>query len=159
MSMLKVIVRKTAGAALAVVFLGGVLAVPAAPSAAESMKVHKLVVHVDSSSAATQNLALNNVENVNKFYQDKGEKVMIEVVAYGPGLHMLRSDTSKVKRRVETISLAHDNISFAACGNTQAKMAQKEKKKIPIMTEAKMVPSGVVRLVELQEAGWSYVRP
>jgi intracellular sulfur oxidation DsrE/DsrF family protein len=32
-------------------------------------------------------------------------------------------------------------------------------KAVPIVSEATIVLSGVVRLMELQEQGWSYVRP
>ena len=105
------------------------------------------------------NLALNNVVNVNKYYASKGEKVEIEVVAYGPGLHMYRADTSPVKARVEKMSLEFDNLKFSACGNTHRKMSKKAGKKIKIMSEAQMVPSGVVQLIELQEKGYSYLRP
>ena len=108
-------------------------------------------------AAVIQNNAI--FVNVSKFYESKGEKVIIEIVAYGPGLHMLRSDTSPVKARVEPMSLGMDNISFAACGNTMTKMAKKEGNDIPIMSEAKHVTSGVVRLIELQEGGYSYLRP
>ena len=45
------------------------------------------------------NLALNNVRNITEYYKEKGETVAIEVVTYGPGLHMLRSDTSPVTPR------------------------------------------------------------
>ena len=34
-----------------------------------------------------------------------------------------------------------------------------ENKKIPLVSQATVVPSGVVRVMELQEQGWSYVRP
>jgi len=125
----------------------------AMPAVQAAPKVHKLAIHVDSSDPKVQNLALNNVENVHRYYAKKGEKVMIEVVTYGPGLHMLRSDTSKVKSRVEAMSLGLEGVSFAACGVTRGKMAKKERKEIPIMTEAKSVPSGVIRLIELQEQG------
>jgi hypothetical protein len=132
----------------------------AAPvSQAVAQKVHRVAMHVDSSNPKIQNMALNNMVNVEKYYRAKGEKVIIELVAYGPGLHMLRSDTSKVKNRIEKISLELDNVSFAACGNTMKKMTKKEGKAPPIMSEAKNVQSGVVRLVELQERGWAYIRP
>ena len=111
--------------------------------------VHKLAIHVDESDPKRMNLALNNAENVTKYYESKGDTVIIEIVTYGPGLHMLRSDTSPVKSRIEAMSLGMDNISFAACGNTMGKMAKKEGKDIPIMSEAKHVTSGVVRLIEL----------
>ena len=105
------------------------------------------------------NLVLNNAKNVDKYYQSKGEKVEIEIVAYGPGLNMLREDTSPVKARIAAMALEMGNISFAACGNTKAKMAKKAGKEIKLIAEAKIVPSGVVRLMELQEQGWSYIRP
>jgi hypothetical protein len=38
-------------------------------------------------------------------------------------------------------------------------MEKKEGKPITIMSEAVIVPSGVVHLMELQEKGWTYVRP
>ena len=122
-------------------------------------KVHKIAVHVDQNDPRVMNLALNNVVNVNKYYASKGEKVEIEVVAYGPGLHMYRADTSPVKARVEKMSLEFDNLKFSACGNTHRKMSEKAGKKIKIMSEAQMVPSGVVQLIELQEKGYSYLRP
>ena len=121
--------------------------------------VHKLAIHVNENNPARMNMALNNAENVTKYYESKGEKVIIEIVTYGPGLHMVRSDTSPVKTRIEAMSLAMQNLSFAACGNTKAKMTKKEGNEIPIMSEANHVTSGVVRLMELQEGGYSYLRP
>jgi intracellular sulfur oxidation DsrE/DsrF family protein len=121
--------------------------------------VHKLAIHVDENDPKVMNLALNNAENVTNYYESQGDTVIIEIVTYGPGLHMLRSDTSPVKARIEAMSLGMDNLSFAACGNTMTKMAKKEGKDIPIMPEAKQVVAGVVRLIELQEDGYSYLRP
>ena len=104
------------------------------------------------------NLALNNAKNVLEYYEAKKETVAIEIVAYGPGLHMLRSDTSPVKQRVGEMSMA-PQISFAACGNTRANMAKQEAKDVPLLSEARVVPSGVVRLMELQNEGYAYIHP
>jgi uncharacterized protein len=38
-------------------------------------------------------------------------------------------------------------------------MERKEGHPIAIVPEARVVPAGVVRLTELQEQGWSYIRP
>ena len=84
---------------------------------------------------------------------------MIEIVTYGPGLNMLRADTSPVKKRIKSFGENFDNIAFRACGNTQRKMAKNEGKSIMLLPQAKNVPSGVVHLMERQEQGWSYVRP
>ena len=51
------------------------------------------------------------------------------------------------------------SITFRACGNTQENMAKAENKKIPLVSQATVVKSGVVRVMELQEQGWSYLRP
>jgi len=104
-------------------------------------------------------MALNNAKNVTKYYLSKGEKVAIEIVAYGPGLHLLRADTLPVRQDFAAMGMEYDNVSFTACRNTQDTKKKKEKKAIPLISEAKRVTAGVVRLMELQEQGWSYVKP
>ena len=47
-------------------------------------KVHKVAIHVDENDKGRMNLVLNNAKNVDKYYQSKGDKVEIEIVAYGP---------------------------------------------------------------------------
>ncbi len=145
-------------------FLSYVLALAAvlalsAPIDAFAQKIHRVAIHVDDSDPKRQNMALNNALNVNAFYEAKGEKVIIEIVAYGPGLMMLREDKSKVKDRISKMSLAMPNLSFAACGNTMKLMTKKEGKMPVLIAEAKNVTSGVVRLIELQEKGYAYIRP
>ncbi|MDB5500854.1 MAG: hypothetical protein JWR89_756 [Tardiphaga sp.] len=120
---------------------------------------HRLILQVNSNDAAAMNLALNNATNVIDYYKSKGEKVKIEVVTFGPGLHMLRSDTSPVKNRIEAMAIGTPEVTFKACGNTREKMRKAEDKEIPILSEARIVDSGVVRVMELQENGWSYVKP
>jgi uncharacterized protein len=72
---------------------------------------------------------------------------------------MLRDDTSPVKARIKTIAESNPTISFKACGNTQQNMQKVESKDIVLIPEATVVKSGVVRVMELQEQGWTYVRP
>ena len=122
-------------------------------------KEHRLILQVNSNDAAAMNLALNNAMNVTQYYRDLGEKVQIEVVTFGPGLHMLRNDTSPVKARIETMALSAPEVSFKACGNTQENMRKAEDKDIPLIPQAQVVKSGVVRVMELQEQGWAYVKP
>ncbi len=104
-------------------------------------------------------LALNNVRNIAEYYKQKGETVAIEVVTYGPGLHMLRSDTSPVKDRIAPMALENPSVTFIACGNTQTNQSKAEGKPVTLVSEAKVVPSGVVRLMELQKQGYAYIRP
>lgn len=50
-------------------------------------------------------------------------------------------------------------VQFSACNNTKQSMEKTEGKAISVVPDATIVPSGVVRIMELQEQGWSYVRP
>jgi intracellular sulfur oxidation DsrE/DsrF family protein len=124
-------------------------------------KAHLLILQVNTNEPAMMNLALNNATNVEQYYKDLGEKVEIEIVTFGPGLHMLRDDTSPVKDRLKRLKeLAFPGkVQFSACNNTKQGMEKTEGKPVPIVSDATIVPSGVVRLMELQEQGWSYVRP
>ncbi len=129
--------------------------------AQHSTKAHRLVIQVDQNDPAVMNLALNNATNVIDYYRAKGEDVDVDVVTYGPGLHMLRADTSPVQDRIKTLKdhAFPSKIQFSACGNTKEGMEKKEGHPVAVLSEAVVVPSGVVRLMELQEKGWSYVRP
>jgi uncharacterized protein len=130
----------------------------AKPSATQDKK-HRLILQVNSNDPAAMNLALNNATNVAQYYKQLGEKVKIEVVTFGPGLHMLRDDTSPVKARIEVMALSTPEVSFKACGNTKENMQKAESKDIPIIAQAEVVKSGVVRVMELEEQGWTYVKP
>ena len=144
-------------AALAFLVFGAALA--RAEDRPRDARPHRLVLQVNSNDAATMTLALNNASNVDQYYRQRGEPVQIEVATFGPGLHMLRDDTSPVKDRLRALAEKSPAIAFSACGNTRENMAKAEQKPIPIVGQATVVPSGVVRLIELQEQGWTYVRP
>jgi intracellular sulfur oxidation DsrE/DsrF family protein len=142
---------------LAVALAFGLLG--AGGAAAEGGKPHRVAIHVDQNDPAVMNMALNNAKNVLEHYREQHEDAEVEIVAYGPGLHMLRDDTSPVKDRIKAIAEKSRSISFMACGNTQDNMHKAENKDIPLVAQATLVKSGVVRVMELQEQGWTYVRP
>ncbi len=120
---------------------------------------HHVAVHVDQNDPQVMNMALNNVANLTNYYESQGDAVMVEIVAYGPGLQMFVAGTSPVRDRISTMSLELENLSFAACGNTLRNMSKKAGKDIQLLDEATVVPSGVVRLIELQENDYAYIRP
>lgn len=119
----------------------------------------KVAIHVDEERIRTMNMALNNAANIIKHYEGQGEEVVVEIVTYGPGLHMLREDTSPVSDRISTMALMHENLSFSACLNTVQAMQQRMQTEVPLLSEATTVPSGAVRLMELQYDGYAYLRP
>jgi uncharacterized protein len=133
----------------------------ASPAPAAERKPHKIAIQVDQNDPQIMNLALNNATNVIEYYRGKKEDVEVDIVTYGPGLHMLRSDTSPVQDRIKRLKdiAFPGKVQFSACNNSKQGMEKTEGHPISILPEATIVPSGVVRLMELQEQGWSYVRP
>jgi len=131
------------------------------PGAAADGKPHRITIQIDQNDPQIMNLVLNNATNVIEFYRDKHEDVNLDIVAYGPGLHMLRADTSPVKDRIKQLKdmAFPGTIQFSACNNTKQHMEKAEGHAIAILPEATIVPSGVVHLMQLQEQGWSYVKP
>jgi uncharacterized protein len=151
-------------AGLAVVLAQPLLAqsqtrIPPSEAHSTSKRVHRVVIQVSQNDPAVMNLALNNAENLVTFYKDKGEKIDVEFVAYGAGLSMVRSDTSPVKERLTAMSSQMKNVTFTGCGNTLANQSKQENKSITLVPEARLVPAGIARIVELEEEGWTYVRP
>lgn len=122
-------------------------------------EVHRVAFQVNDNDPRRMNLVLNNVNNVINYYQSQGDEVEIQIVAYGPGLHMLRADTSPVAPRISSMSLEHGNIQFQACNNTIHGMQRQSGTEVTLLPEAEIVPAGVIHLISLQEQGWSYIRP
>jgi intracellular sulfur oxidation DsrE/DsrF family protein len=112
---------------------------------------HKLVLQVSDGDAAKWNLALNNAENVQQALGK--DKVDVEIVAYGPGLGMLTAE-SKVAARLN--GAMDNNVALLACGTTmkKAKLTAAD-----LAGGVKVVPAGVIHIMQRQSEGWSYVRP
>jgi uncharacterized protein len=145
---------RTGLAAMAVVPLLGRKA-----AAAPEKKQHKLAIHVDQNDAAVMRLALGNARNTHEVFTSAGDDVAIEIVCYSQGLHMLREDTSPVKDDIQSTRTKVPQLAFSACNNTKRAMEKTEGKTIPLIEDAVVVPAGVVRLVELQEQGFKYIKP
>jgi uncharacterized protein len=120
---------------------------------------NRVAIQVSENDKAQMDLALNNAKNIIEYYENRGERVVVEIVTYGPGLHMLRVDTSPVKDRIPAMTSKYPNLTFMACGNTQTNQGRAEGKPVALLSEAKVTPSGIVRLIELQRKGYAYIRP
>ncbi len=135
------------------------MAAKSAATKTTAPKLHRVVIQVTQNDPALMSIALNNAENLTNYYQQKGERVQIEFVAYGPGLHMLRSDTSPVRDRIKSFAEKNKTVTFSGCGNTLSVQSKQENKELTLVPEARIVPAGIARITELQEQKWTYVRP
>lgn len=139
--------------ALTLVFVVNTISVADSHEKAEPV-AHRLVIQVSTDDPRTQTIALNNAVNLQKHYGV--DNIDIEIVAYGPGLGML---TTKSKSLERITSLAQQEISFSACGNTMATIERKTGTVPKLIKGVEKVPAGVARIMELQEQGYSYIRP
>ena len=112
---------------------------------------HKVVFQVSDADPAKWNLTLNNAKNVQ---QELGaDKVEIEVVAYGPGIGMLKADAIIANRVSEA---AQAGVKLVACENT---MTAQHISKADMSNDISYAPAGVVELMQRQREGWAYIRP
>lgn len=135
------------------------LAAPRRAAATESgAKTHRVAMQVSTNDAGVFDLALNNAVNLAREFGEVAEEIEVEIVAYGPGLHMVRADTSPAKARIHSVTESVPGIVLSACGNTITAMEHAEGHKLELLSGVSVVRAGAVRLVALQEAGWSYLR-
>lgn len=122
-----------------------------ARAAVPSSTRHQVVIQVSDNDPAKWNLALNNARNVQA---DLGmDNVDVEVVAYGPGLGMLKNE-SAVAQRIASASA--QGVGVIACENT---MKNTKVDRSQILGGVKFVDAGVVHIMKRQREGWGYVRP
>jgi hypothetical protein len=122
------------------------------PSVAQqASERHKVVFQVSDNDPAKWNLALNNARNVQA---DLGkDKVDVEIVAYGPGLAMLKADSKVAARLAQALD---NNVGLMACENT---MRNTKVQKSDMYGGISYVDAGVVHIMKRQREGWAYVRP
>lgn len=120
---------------------------------------HKLAIQVSDNDPGTMTKVLNVVANAAKSFQAEGIPYEIEVVAFNAGLHLFRSDTSPVLDRVQGFTASVPDVTFSACGNTIAGMTKNEGTAPPLIDSAQVVPAGVIRLMELNDQGYTVLRP
>ena len=118
---------------------------------ATAQKRHKIVIQVSDNDPAKWNLALNNAKNLQ---DDVGAaNVDVEIVAYGPGIGMLKLD-APVANRISDASKA--GVKVLACENTMRgqKLTQDD-----MHAAVGYVPAGVTEIMKKQSEGWAYLRP
>jgi len=143
---------KQALAALAVLatLAVGILQAPAPALAADNAKKHRVIFHVTDNVEWKWNQALNNAGNLQKAMGK--DNVQIEIVVNGPGLNMMKFD-SAVGNRMETA--VKNGVDLLACGATMKAMKVDKKDLYP---GVKVVPGGVVQIMQRQEQGWTYIK-
>ena len=111
----------------------------------------RVVMQVSDNDPAKWNLALNNAKNIQTDLA--APNVDIEIVAYGPGIGMLKAD-SVVGNRVDEAIAA--GVKVVACENT---MRAQKLTQTDMLNKISYVQAGVVEIMQKQQQGWAYIRP
>lgn len=127
------------------------LALPFGARAQQQAEKQKVIFQVSDPDPAKWTLALNNARNVQA--ELGKENVLIEIVAYGPGLGMLKAE-SKVEARLA--QALEDNVGLIACENT---MHNTKTTKADMYSGIAYVPAGVTHIMKREREGWAYIRP
>ena len=114
-------------------------------------KKEKVVFQVSEADPKTWNLALNNMKNV----QDSlgKDKVDVELVVYGPGIGMLKAESTVGNRVNDAVA---NGVKVVACENT---MHAQKLTKDDMLASVGYVPAGVIELMQKQKQGYAYIRP
>jgi intracellular sulfur oxidation DsrE/DsrF family protein len=111
----------------------------------------RVIFQVSDNDPAKWNLALNNARNVQA---ELGKNnVQIEIVAYGPGLAMLKAESPAAARLAQALD---DNVGLLACVNT---MENTKTSKSDMYGGIGYVQAGVTHIMKRQKEGWAYIRP
>ena len=111
---------------------------------------NRAVFQVTDNDPARWTMILNNIENLREGVGS--ESVEIELVAYGPGVAMLKADSS-VRERID--AALKSGVAVNACQNTMRGMKLVPTDMLPAIG---YVPSGVVEVMRKQQQGWAYIR-
>lgn len=121
------------------------------PTVTQAADKSKVVLQVSENDPAKWNLVLNNAANLQK---DVGKaNIEVEIVAFGPGIGMLKAE-SEVGNRIQEATEA--GVAVMACQNT---MNKQKLKKEDMLSTVGYVPSGVVEIMKKQQQGYAYLRP
>jgi intracellular sulfur oxidation DsrE/DsrF family protein len=124
-----------------------------APAQDKPFAEQHLVLQLSDREQAKQALVISIAYNLLKAYGP--DKIAIEVVAFGPGIDLLRAESPN---RARVDSLISQGVQFDICMNTVDTL-EREGKHVNINPKAVKVQVGVARILTLTEKGYTLVRP
>jgi intracellular sulfur oxidation DsrE/DsrF family protein len=124
---------------------------------ANSSTEHRVVILIDSEDEKIMGHAISYSMNMTRSYAQRNETVKIEIVANGSGIKLFRADTSPLQEPLASLRQSIPDIVFSMCDSSRRIAEQREGHAIDLVPGARLVPFGIGRVVDLEEAGWSYI--
>lgn len=131
----------------------GVGQVPSAEGPVAESKLHRVVMHLNSGEEKVQKATLNNIKNL---YEAIGaERLNVELVAHGAGLLLFIKRDTKQAEELARLKTSY-GVEYTACSNT---MKAQGLTRVDLIDQVDHTMPAMVRLMELQEQGWVYIKP
>jgi intracellular sulfur oxidation DsrE/DsrF family protein len=115
---------------------------------------HKIVLQLSDNDPRKQGMVISVANNLMKFYDP--DKVAVEIVAFGPGIDLLKPD-NPIRKQVE--SLVAQGARVDICLNTVDTLERETGKRPEFIAAATPVQVGVAQILFLTENGYTLVRP
>jgi intracellular sulfur oxidation DsrE/DsrF family protein len=146
--------RGALAAAVTLTLLPLTLRAQPAPLPDKPFAEHRVVLQLSDEDSKKQSLVLSVANNLIKAYGP--DKIVVEVVAFGPGIDLLQTENAS-RARVE--SLIAQGVRFDVCVNTLDTIERETGKRPAIIPSARPVQVGVGQILSLTENGYTLVRP
>ena len=145
---------RTIAAALLIAFAAVSARAQQAPLQDKPFAEHKIVLQLSDNDPRKQGMVISVANNLMKFYDP--DKVAVELVAFGPGIDLLKPD-NPVRKQVE--SLVAQGARVDICLNTVDTLERETGTRPEFIAAATPVQVGVAQILFLTENGYTLVRP
>ncbi len=119
---------------------------------------NKVLIHIANDDTTQLGQALDEVENLLRYYRTSRQNARVEVVINGKGLELVRVDTSAFAERIQQLQREFDNLTFAACQNTIDRLKREQGILVRLLPGVVVIDSGVAELMRRQNQGWTYIQ-
>jgi uncharacterized protein len=115
----------------------------------------KVVLQISDHDPVRQTMVLGVANNLINHYGV--DNVEVEVVAFGPGLTLLRRPAPFAERITELAETK--GVRFSYCQITVDSTEQREGQRMYLVSEATATASGAVRIIDLVGQGYVHITP
>jgi intracellular sulfur oxidation DsrE/DsrF family protein len=131
---------------------------PSAASIASANDVEKVLIHISDGQPLHLKNALDEVENLMRFYRKSNQHARVEVITNGDGLNLLLAETTTYAARIGRMQKEYAGLTFVACQNTIDRLKNELGVSVKLLPGVVVVDSGVAQIMRRQHQGWAYIQ-
>lgn len=119
----------------------------------------KIMLQVSTNDKYRLNVMLNETEHLLKASREAGKKVIVEILANGPGLELVDNRTGSAQaRRLQKLQTRYHNLYVTACAQAIKRLWITKGIRLDLIPKATVVRSSLSEVLKRQREGWAYVR-